>query len=101
MAGWAVRVRLVAVGDGVFTVVGGIGEDDGADGAKVLSVLYLETAEETSVADQGDLALGLNTELSESFKVLNGTATILASQYTCPLDMPDPKLLTRHKSTQH
>jgi hypothetical protein len=70
MARRAVRIGLVAVGDSELAVVSGICEDDDANGTEVLSVLDLETPEETTVADEGDLAFDLDAELLKALEVL-------------------------------
>jgi hypothetical protein len=77
------RIRLVAVGDGDLTIVGGVEENDGSNGAKVLGVLDLETTEKAAVADQCDLALDLNSEIDKSLEILDG-ATAAKGQLNSP-----------------
>lgn len=44
-------IGLVAVGYSDFTVIGRVEEDDGSNGAIVLSVLDLETTEEAAITN--------------------------------------------------
>ena len=66
---------FVAVVNSVFTIISGIGEDDNSNKTMILGVLDLEATEESSVADQSNLALELYAKLDETLKVVNGTAT--------------------------
>lgn len=71
------RIGLVAVGNRDVTIITRVSKDDSSNGAVVLSILDLETAEQATVLDQSNLALDLNAELDESLKIINGaTASI-------------------------
>ena len=66
------RIGLVAVGNRDVTIVARVGKYDGSNGAVILSILDLESAEQATVLDQSNLALDLNAELDEPLKVING-----------------------------
>lgn len=71
------RIGFVAVGNRDVAIITRVSEDDGSNGAVVLGILDLESAEQATVLDQSNLALDLNAQLDESLKVVNGaTASI-------------------------
>lgn len=62
-------IGLVAIRNGQVAVVGGIGEDNGADHAVVLRVLDLQAPEEATVPGEGDLAFEFDAELNQAVEV--------------------------------
>ena len=64
-------IGLNALGDGHVSIITGVEEDYSTNGTMILSILDLETTEQTTVLDKGDLALDLDTELNKSVEVIN------------------------------
>lgn len=62
-------IVIIAIGSSDIAVVTRIAVDDGSYSSKLLGILHLETAEGTSIAHNGDLALDLDAQLVQPLKV--------------------------------